>query len=66
MAGAARRVAIRLTAEEGTGPGTLGGRAAIHGSPARHLPAELRATALPTAAEETAQKSYIGIADPIY
>jgi len=66
MASAARITVNRLTAEEGTGPRTPRGTAATRRSPLRYSPAELRSTALPTAAGEIARKSYIGLADPIY
>jgi hypothetical protein len=66
MGSAARIRANRLTAEEGTGPGTPRGTAAMRRSSLRYPPAELRSTALPTAAGEIPRKSYIGLAEPIY
>ena len=66
MASTAQITANRLTAEEGTGPGTPRRTAAMRRSPLRYPPAEFRSTALPTATGEIARKSYIGLAEPIY
>ena len=66
MASAARIAANRLTAREGAGPRTPGDEAAMRRSPLRHPPAEFRSTAPQPPRDRSREKSYLGLAEPIY